>query len=210
MSLLLGGQLWRCTVWCAAEDGTASACTCEVLRGPPVQVGVYSPPGRTGWQPERLQQREMPRGSRAALKSLLIFDQNVRGLRRDEKKEELYVNMRQRGAFAATLQETWLTGNETLEGGGFTTVCSSVDADQQCNRGEQGVAIVLSAPAAQAWRESGGTVVRVSGRVIGLRLEARDTRNRIVGLALACPCTVFLGRCSPPGATPSAPSGLHR
>ena len=126
----------------------------------------------------------MARGSRAALKSLLIFDQNVRGLRRDEKKEELYGVMRQRGAFAATLQETWFTGNETLEGGGFTTVCSSVDADQQCNRGEQGVAIVLSAPAAQAWRESGEKVVRVSGRVIGLRLEARDAKDRIVGLVL--------------------------
>lgn len=52
--------------------------------------------------------------------------------------------MRRRGAFAATLQETWLTGNETLAEDGFTYVCSDLDVSQQCRRGQQGVAIVLN------------------------------------------------------------------
>ena len=55
----------------------------------------------------------------------LILDQNVRGLERDEKKEELFMNLRSCNAYAATLQETWLKGNETLKHDHFTVVCST-------------------------------------------------------------------------------------
>ena len=71
----------------------------------------------------------------------LILSQNVRGLKRVEKKEELFSNLRRRNAFAAMLQETWLTGEETLSAEGFNLICSSLTSEQQRKRGSQGVAI---------------------------------------------------------------------
>ena len=117
------------------------------------------------------------------LAALLFAHQNVRGLRRDEKKEELFASLKARGVFAATLQETWLSGNDSLERSRYVAVCSGLEPSEHgCNRGRLGVAVVLSPEAAEAWRDSGGFVVRASARAIGVRLTALDDEGRAVGL----------------------------
>ena len=54
----------------------------------------------------------------------MIISQNVRGLKRHEKKDKFFQNLQQWRPFAALLQETWLTGDETLESEGYTLICS--------------------------------------------------------------------------------------
>ena len=45
----------------------------------------------------------------------MIISQNILGLQRHEKKDEFFQNLWWRRPFAALLQETWLSGDETLE-----------------------------------------------------------------------------------------------
>ena len=52
----------------------------------------------------------------------MIISQHVSGLKRHEKKDEFFHNLRRRRPFAALLQETWLTGDDTLESEGYTLI----------------------------------------------------------------------------------------
>ena len=60
----------------------------------------------------------------------MIISQNVRGLKRHEKKDEFYHHLRRQQHFAALLQETWLTGDETLESEGYTLICSGLSTEK--------------------------------------------------------------------------------
>ena len=60
----------------------------------------------------------------------MIISQNVRGLKRHEKKDELFQHLRRRRPFAALLQETWLTGDETLESEGYTLIFSGLPSEK--------------------------------------------------------------------------------
>ena len=44
----------------------------------------------------------------------MIISQNVRRLKRHEKIDEFFHHLRRQQPFASLLQETWLTGYETL------------------------------------------------------------------------------------------------
>ena len=46
-----------------------------------------------------------------------IVSQNARGLKSDERLEELFLSMEKRKVFASCIQETWRTGMEILEHG---------------------------------------------------------------------------------------------
>ena len=45
----------------------------------------------------------------------MIISKNVSGLKLHKNNEEFFHHLRRRRPFAALLQETWLTGDETLE-----------------------------------------------------------------------------------------------
>ena len=61
----------------------------------------------------------------------MIISQIVRGLKRHEKKDEFFHHLRRRGPFAELLQETWLTGDDTLESEGYTLICSGLPSKKK-------------------------------------------------------------------------------
>ena len=61
----------------------------------------------------------------------MIISQNVRGLKRHVKKDDFFHHLRQQQPFAALLQETWLTENETLESEGYTLICSGLPSKKK-------------------------------------------------------------------------------
>ena len=81
----------------------------------------------------------------------MIISKNVRGLKRHEKNDEFFHNLRRRRPFAALLQETWLTGYETLESEGYTLICSGISTEKQSRRGSQGVDIAPISQAMTVW-----------------------------------------------------------
>ena len=108
------------------------------------------------------------------MKIKMIISQNFRGLKRHEKKYEFFHNLRQRRPFAALLQETWLTGDETLESEGYTLICSGIPSEKQSRRGSHGVAIALSSQAMTFWVQSGMEIAQVSSQLISIRMMITD------------------------------------
>ena len=114
-----------------------------------------------------------------------IVSQNVRGLKSDERLEELFSSIISRNTLAACLQETWRCGTETLENGNCRLIHAGLDPDEQCHRGSQGVAIVLSARGVDSWRAAGSIAHQDLGaRVVAARLLVQDVKNRDVGVFL--------------------------
>ena len=60
----------------------------------------------------------------------MIISQNVRGLKCHKKKDKFFHHLRRQWPFAALLQETWLTGDETLESEGYTLICSGLSTEK--------------------------------------------------------------------------------
>ena len=114
-----------------------------------------------------------------------IVSQNVRGLKSDEKLEELFAAINTRNILATCLQETWRCGIDTLEHDQCRLVHAGLDPDDQSRRGSQGVAIALSARGAESWRAAGSIVHQDLGaRIIAVRLLLQDIQKRDVGLFL--------------------------
>ena len=110
--------------------------------------------------PRALQQRNMRS----------IFSQNCLGLKTATRRTELIAMLRRRGAFAACLQETWRQGTEELQEDGWLFVGTAPPS--QHGRGSQGVAIMLSPPAAAALDTAH---TDLGARVVAVRLlDARD------------------------------------
>ena len=61
----------------------------------------------------------------------MIISQNICGLKLHEKKDEFFHHLQQRRPFAALLQETWLTGGETLESEGYTLICWGLPSEKK-------------------------------------------------------------------------------
>ena len=114
----------------------------------------------------------------------MIISQNVCGLKRHEKKDEFFHHLQQRRPFAALLQETWLTGYETLESEGYTLICSGLPSGKKSCRGSHGVAIALSPQAMTVWGQSGMEISRVSSRAIAIRMMITDHQKCENGLIL--------------------------
>ena len=104
----------------------------------------------------------------------MIISQNVRGLKRHEKKDELFHHLRRRQPFTALIQETWLTGDETLESEGYTLICSGLPSEKQSHRSFHGVAIALSPQDITVWGQIEMEIARVSSRVIAIRMMIYD------------------------------------
>ena len=65
---------------------------------------------------------------------IILFTENVRGLKRDEDLEAALASVGQRGGLAACWQETWRSGNERLECPGIGAVLLAGRDQQICNR----------------------------------------------------------------------------
>ena len=92
----------------------------------------------------------------------MIILQIVCCLKRHEKKDEFFHKLRQRLPFDALLQETWLTGDETLESEGYTLVFSGLSSEKQSCRGSQAVATALSSQAMIVWGQIGMEISRIA------------------------------------------------
>ena len=104
----------------------------------------------------------------------MIISQNVRGLKRHEKKDELFHHLQRRRPFASLIQETWLTGDETLESEGYTLICLGLPSEKQSRRGSHGVAIALSPQDMTVWGQSGMEIARVSSQAIAICMMIPD------------------------------------
>ena len=114
----------------------------------------------------------------------MIISQNVRGLKRHEKKDEFLRHLRRQQTFAALLQETWLTGDEAVESEDYTLICSGLPSEKKSRRVSHEVAIALSSQAMTVWGQSGMEIARVSSQVISIRMMITDHQKRENGLIL--------------------------
>ena len=74
------------------------------------------------------------------------------------------------------LQETWRFGHETLDYKNFKLITNGLEkTDNTCNRGSQGVAIVLNQEGIFAWKAAGYEKhICYGARIIAIRLCVKD------------------------------------
>ena len=119
------------------------------------------------------------------IQTVSVVSQNVRGIKNDFRLHELFSYILRFSILAACLQETWRTGNESLQNNNCILFLSGLEEDQQSRRGSQGVGIALSPLGVEAWK-AGGCELHddLGARVIGVRLLLKDSENRDVGVLL--------------------------
>ena len=122
-------------------------------------------------------------GSRREL-SVRFSSLNVRGST-DDKLEEIVRNMQDHGVLARCILETWREGDSELDLRGYTVIQHGLPT-RVCNRGSQGVAIVLSPEGAKAWEAAGCEKMYFGTRVMAIRLEFMDDHGRPQRVMLAC------------------------
>ena len=117
-------------------------------------------------------------------RSVIILSQNVRGIKSDDRLEELFMSISKRNCIAMCIQETWRPGKEVLENGQYSLVLSGMEAAQlQGKRGSQGVGIALSPEGVLAWKAAGSEEhTDLGARVMAVRLLLRDSCNKDVGV----------------------------
>lgn len=133
---------------------------------------------------------------RTQLKDRQVFlrQQNCQGLKTDAKLKELAYSFKASRSFACAVQETWRKGKEVFDVGGVSFILSG--PEQQTGRGSKGLGFVLSAKAFQLWELAGSfQVTSVDQRSFGIRVAAKDSKGRDVGLFLVC-CYAPVG-CAP-------------
>ena len=107
-------------------------------------------------------------GHRRRESALLFSSQNVRGMLNDTKLEEIVSHMQNSGAIATCLQETWREGDDQLELHGFAVLQHGLQY-KICNRGSQGVAIILSPEGRKAWEAAGCDIEYYGERIMAVR-----------------------------------------
>ena len=115
-----------------------------------------------------------------------FISQNVRGVKSDQRLEELFHVLSSRNILAACLQETWRSGTEIIELNGLCMISNGVPPSEvTSNRGSKGVAIVLSNDGILAWKAGGSeSHTDLGPRIVALRLLLKDNHNRDVGVFL--------------------------
>ena len=114
-----------------------------------------------------------------------IVSQNIRGIKSCERIEELCASFNQQRLFAACVQETWRSGIEFLQHENICIIGAGLKQEENCKRGSQGVGIVLSMAANDAWRAAGSEIHNTYGaRIIAIKLLVRDTQGRDLYLFL--------------------------
>jgi len=123
---------------------------------------------------------------KAKKNDICIISHNARGLKTDDKINELSTIITRRCYFAACIQETWRSDTEEIESGGNRFIFKGLDKNSvKSRRGEQGVGIVLSPEAVTAWKAAGSTVFNEFGtRVVAVRLQSIDINGNTIGMFL--------------------------
>ena len=85
--------------------------------------------------------------------------------------------MNDRDIFATCVQETWRTGIEVLDINSHKLILSGLPR-QTSARGSEGVGIILSRRAIDAWKAAGCEVFNHNARVIAIRLLLHDIRGK--------------------------------
>jgi len=118
--------------------------------------------------------------------NVTFLSQNVRGIKSNDRIEELVQIFATSNAFAACLQETWRFNKEQLELGEFRLVTSGLNRENQNGkRGSQGVGILLSPDGVVAWNAAGMEMhTDLGARLIAIRLLLKDHQKRDVGVFL--------------------------
>ena len=91
---------------------------------------------------------------------------------------------RKKKVYAGCIQETWRTGKESWENGGFVLFHNGL-AQKPCSRGAQGVAIVLGPEVRQAWKKAGSQQIFIGHRIVAARLQTLDPKGRPLTIVLA-------------------------
>jgi len=118
---------------------------------------------------------------KAETKVVQMISQNIRGLKSNDRVEELTLSLKNRDIFTACLQETWRTGKEALDCNNYKLLLSGKER-QLNNRGSEGVGIVLSTKAVDCWKAAGCEIHRISSRVMAVRLLLTDRHPNDVGV----------------------------
>ena len=118
--------------------------------------------------------------------SFSFISQNARGLKSNVKIKELCIQIKSQNILAACIQETWLNGQFIVEHDGYTFIHHGIEPNaDQSKRGKEGVAIVLSRDALNAWNATGRAVLSEFGsRILAVRLICKDLRGKDVGMFL--------------------------
>eukprot|EP00957_Ditylum_brightwellii_P063591 4827430-Ditylum_brightwellii.AAC.1 len=98
--------------------------------------------------------------------------------------DDLFHNLCDCNAFAVMMQETWLTGEDSLKMDGYTLIYHGLIPVEQSKCSSQGKAIALSPQAMDAWEQSGMTMAQVLVQVIALQMIVLDDNKLEIGLVL--------------------------
>ena len=125
-------------------------------------------------------------GGKANNRTLTFTTQNARSLKQNDKIYELITSMKERNTFPTCLQETWRTGFTKLELNGFHLLATGLEPNVvHSRRGEQGVGIMLSPGAFDAWKAANYEICNDLGaRVMAIRLLLKDNSKKDVGVYL--------------------------
>ena len=116
-------------------------------------------------------------------KTVTIVSQNVRGVKSDERIEELCMSMKKHDTFVACIQETWRSDDELFKNDDFLFIGTGLKKNENSRRGSQGVGIILSSTAQTAWIAAGSEIYNSFGsRIIAVRLQVKGNQNREIYL----------------------------
>ena len=114
--------------------------------------------------------------------SVKFIAQNVRGLKSDDRLEDLFAYVARLGVFALCLQETICTYNEVWENGRCMLITTGLPSKNVAGkRGSQGTAIALSHEAIEEWKGAGSELhIDLEARLIAIRLLVKDNKDNDV------------------------------
>ena len=119
------------------------------------------------------------------LRTLVLFHKMY--VESNRHLEELFNSLSlQQDVMGMCLQETWRFGHETLDFKNLKLITNGLEkTDDTCNRGSQGVAIVLNQEGISAWKATGYEKhIGYGARIIAIRLCVKDKHKQNVGISV--------------------------
>ena len=119
---------------------------------------------------------------------ITFLSQNVQGLKQDSKLEQIIDQMNEKDIDVSLMQETWLTGDLSRIINGFHILHHGLK-NENCRRGERGVAIILSPTGFEACKCAGElppitsstSGCSSSGRCTSVNLRIKHILNALKG-----------------------------
>ena len=119
-------------------------------------------------------------------KTLNIVTQNARGLKSDQRINEVSTQIIKQGLFAVCLQETWKHGTDNfIDNNCLFILHGYTPTEDTSRRGKGGVGIALSQLAIQSWKDAGSDVYTNFGkRIVAIRLCLKDRNDKNIFIYL--------------------------